>query len=91
MKTLHYLFARFFTLFLLVSAIPSTVFSQELPETFVHTLSSDDESFTINFSRFSSRGPLFEVALQQSDGSFQVVDAGEPRTILARWMGNLEQ
>ena len=82
MKTLNHLFARFFTLFLLVSTIPSAVFSQELPETFVHTLSSDDESFTINFSRFSSRGPLFEVALQQSDGSFQVVDAGEPRTYI---------
>ena len=85
MKTL---FLQFFKFLLISAAISSGAFSQDLPATFVHTLTNDDgDSFTINFSRFSSRGPLFEVALQQSNGSFQIVDAGEPRTYIGTVVG----
>lgn len=69
-------------LLLLLAAITSSAVAQSLPETFTHTLSNEGESYTINFSRFSSRGPLFEVAVQQSNGSFQAVDVGEPRTYI---------
>ena len=86
MKIMNLLTVRTFQSFCLILStafIPGSAFSQDLPATFTHTLTNDEgESFTINFSRFSSRGPLFEVALQQSDGSFQTVDAGEPRTYL---------
>lgn len=88
MENLNHLLARFFKFFLLISLSPSAVFAQDLPATFVHTLTNDEgESFTINFSRFSSRGPLFEVALQQSNGSFQTVDVGEPRTYIGTVVG----
>ena len=61
--------------------------AQNLPQTFTHTLSDGGESYTINFSRFSSRGPLFEVAVQQANGSFQSVDVGESRTYIGSVIG----
>ncbi len=62
--------------------VPISGVAQDLPQTFTHTISNGNESYTINFSRFSSRGPLFEVAVQQADGSFNIVDVGEPRTYI---------
>ena len=67
MKTLKLLFLSFVASF-------ATLTAQDLPETFTHTISSGGQSYTINFSQFSSRGPLFEVAIQQADGSFRILD-----------------
>ena len=61
-------------LLLILSASIAPLIAQNLPATFTHTLSDGNESYTINFSRFSSRGPLFEVAIQQADGSFRILD-----------------
>ena len=61
--------------------------AQELPNTFTHTISNGSEVYTINFTRFSSRGPLFEVAVQKDDGTFNIVDVGDPRTYIGRVNG----
>ncbi|MDP0490406.1 MAG: LamG-like jellyroll fold domain-containing protein [Verrucomicrobiota bacterium JB023] len=69
------------------TASASLLLSQSLPTSFTHTLSDGTDSYTINFSRFSSRGPLFEVAVQQADGSFQTVNVGDARTYIGTVTG----
>lgn len=41
------------------------------PESFQHQVSDGSTNLTVNFVRFSNRGPNFSVVLQQDDGSFQ--------------------
>ena len=72
---------------LIFTASLTPLVAQTLPETFTHTLTSGSESYTINFSKFSSRGPLFEVAIQESDGSFRSINMGEPRSYIGTVVG----
>jgi hypothetical protein len=63
-------------------ALSSFAVADDLPDTFSHTITYDSESYTIDFSRFSSRGPLYEVVEQQSDGSFLSITPEEARTYI---------
>lgn len=84
-----------FTLFLLIFSLP--LFAQAAaPETFNHDVTYDGQTVTVNFSKFSVRGPLFDVVLQTTDDA-DFVDhahdnvvrtylgsvAGQPGTIAA--------
>ena len=78
---------KFLFISVVAAVLSCSLSAQNLPQTFTHSLSNGNESYTINFSRFSSRGPLFEIAVQQANGSFQTVNVGEPRTYIGTVVG----
>jgi len=73
---------KYILLLWVLKVMTITVSAQTLPQTFTHTLTNGTDSYTINFSRFDTRGPLFEVSVQQADGSFQTVNVGDARTYI---------
>ena len=64
---------------LLVFLLIVPVFAQE-PEDFSHAVTFEGETVQVHFTKFSSRGPLFEVYRQLEDGTLQPHTPGEVRT-----------
>lgn len=72
-----------FSVLVLTSAfLLSQDVGQSPSETFTHDVTFNGETVSIDFVRFSSRGPLFEVLEHQADGSFLTHTADEVRTYI---------
>ena len=73
---------KYYIAIILHLLISQMIFAAPAPQTFTHTITSDGQSYQINFQKYSNRGPLFEVVVQQSNGSFVNYSPQESRTYI---------
>lgn len=59
----------------------------QTPATFNHTMTFNDQTITVNFTKFSVRSPAFQILEQQADGSFTIIPAGDVRTYIGTVQG----
>lgn len=72
-------------------SLHSTSEPSSLPESFSHVVTFNSESVTLNFKKFSSRGPLFSIFTQEPDGRLiEMSDVDENRAYIGLVEGHPE-
>ncbi len=59
----------------------------QTPATFNHTMTFNDQTITVNFTKFSVRSAGFQILEQQANGSFTSIPSGDVRTYIGTVQG----